>query len=330
MTTKINLTRRGLLATATASTVLAMPGIVRADSNFPNQPIRMLIPWTAGGASDIVMRAISDAASKALGKPVIADNRPGAGGILGAQYVSTQSQPDGYTLTQIPMGALRLPYMNNSATFDPLKDFTYISQLSGYTFGVVVNAASPFKTFQDLLDWAKAHPGELTYGTPGVGTSLHLTMEQIAVDLGLEFLHVPFRGVAENNTALLGQSIMCSADVTGWAPLVADGKFRLLCVWSTERLKQFPDAPTLRECGIDKVITSPFGVAGPKGMDPAVTAKLDAAFNTAMKDPNVLSILERLDLIPDYLNSADYTAAVQRSIATERPVLEKLNLLMQR
>ncbi len=327
MIAKTTLTRRGLIATA--SSILAMPSIVRAD-NYPSQTIRMIVPWAAGGASDIVMRAIGDAASKVLGKPLIADNRSGAGGIMGAQMLATQAQPDGYTISQMPMGVLRMPYMINSARFDPEKDFTWISQLSGYTFGVVVHKDSPFQTFQQMLDWAKEHPGELTYGTPGVGTSLHLTMEQIAVDRGLEFLHVPFRGVAETNTAVLGKSIMCSADVTGWAPLVKDGRMRLLCVWTPERIHQFPDAPTLRECGIDMVVTSPFGVGGPKGMDPAIVAKLDAAFEVALQDTIVKNLFEQLDLLPNYLNSAAYTASVMKTIADERPILQRLNLLIQR
>ncbi len=322
------LTRRTLLAAA--STTLAMPGIVRANTSYPNQPIRLIVPWSAGGSTDVVLRAIGDTVGKELGQPVVADNRPGAGGTLGAQLLATQGRPDGYMLSQMPMGVLRVPYMNASAGFDPLKDFTYISQLTGYTFGIVVREDSPFKTLQDLLDWAKANPGKLTYGSPGVATSLHLTMEQIAVDRELEFLHVPFRGNADNNTALLSGSVMCIADSSAWAPLVVAGKFRALCVWTPERVKQFPDVPTLRECGIDKVITSPFGIAGPKGMNPEVVAKLDGAFARAMRDPMVLSILERLDQLPDYLNSADYLAAVQNTITTERPMLDKLNLLMQR
>ncbi len=323
----VHLTRRTVLAAASAS--LAMPGILRAQSDFPNQPIRLIVPWPPGGSTDIAMRAIGDVVARVLGKPVVTDNKPGAGGSMGATYLTTQARPDGYTLSQIPMSALRMPYMNNSATYNPLTDFTWISQLTGYTFGVAVRADSPFKTFQELLDWAKEHPGELIYGTSGVGTSIHLTMERIAADRGLELLHVPFRGVAEDMVALLSGSIMCSADSSAWAPMVLDGKMRLLCVWTPERIAQFPDVPTLRECGIDLVVTSPFGVAGPKGMDPAVVAKLDGAFATAIRDPMIIDVLKRIDQFPDYLNSADYTVATRNAIETELPLLRRLNLLVR-
>ncbi len=328
MATKIQLTRRTLLAATSAA--LTTPGIVRANTGFPDQPIRLIVPWSAGGATDMVLRVIGEAVAKNLGQPVITDNRPGASGTMGASYLAGQARPDGYTLSQMPTTVLRMPYMSNSVSFDPLKDFTWVSQLTGYTFGIAVRADSPFKKLQDLFDWAKANPGKLTYGTSGVGTSIHLTMEQIALDRGLDLLHVPFRGVADDMVALMGGSVMASADSSGWAPLVADGKLRLLCVWTAERLKQFPDVPTLRECGIDMVVTSAFGVAGPKDMDPAVVNKLDTAFEVALKDPSVLAIFERLDQVPAYLNNAAYTAAVQHAITSERPLLQRLNLLIQR
>lgn len=237
----MTLARRTLLASALAAPAIAQP------ARFPNQPIRMIVPWPAGGSSDLSMRAICEAAGKRLGQTIVTDNRPGAAGTLGAVHLATQGKPDGYTLSQMPITTLRMPVMTSPPPYDPVADFTWIAQLTGYTFGVVVRADAQWADFRSLLDWAKAHPGQLTYGTPGAGTSLHIAMEQIAAKVGAQFLHVPFRGGAETNTALLSGTVMAVADSSGWAPLVEDGKFRLLCVWNATRAKRFPNVPTLRE-----------------------------------------------------------------------------------
>ena len=172
----------------------------------------------------------------------------------------------------MPITVFRLPYMTKT-TFDPTKDFTYIVGLTGYTFGVVVNAKSPWKTFQELVEYAKANPGKVKYGTPGTGTSLHIGMEQIAKQTGVKWTQVPFKGAAETNAALLGGHVDAVADSTGWGALVNSGDFRLLVTWGAERTKNWPDVPTLKELGINLVANSPYGLAGPKGMDPKVVSR---------------------------------------------------------
>src|SRR5205085_8140400 len=156
-------------------------------------------------------RAIAENAAKHLGQPIIIDNKPGASGILGPSTMVANAKPDGYTISQIPITVFRLPYITKAA-FDPTKDFSYIAHLTGYTFGVVVKADAPWKTFRELLDYAKANPGKLNYGTPGAGTSLHITMEQIAKQQGIKWTQVPFKGVAESMNALLGGHIDVTAD----------------------------------------------------------------------------------------------------------------------
>lgn len=314
--------RRALLLGAAGA--LAAPALARATS-FPDRPIRLICPWTAGGSTDIQMRSLAEAASKILGQPMIVENRPGAGGTLGASAL-LQARPDGYTLSQMPITVFRYPFMQATPGWDPLTDFTYISHITGYLFGVVVRADSQFRTFQELMAWAKANPGKLTYGTPGAGSTLHITMEQLALRAGAEFLHVPFRGVADNQTALLAGTVMASADSSGWAQLVRDGRLRLLVTWGAERAKNFPDVPTLKELGYEIVSASPYGFAGPKGMEPAVVRVLDDAFRRAIEDPAHMAILERFDMSPFYLPPDQYVAFVAQQTEQEREMVQRLGL----
>ncbi len=322
MTSGPSISRRTALAFGAAA-ALARPAL--AQGSFPDRPIRLIVPWTPGGSSDGQMRAIAESASRRLKQPVVVENKPGAAGTLGALTIK-DAKADGYHLTQMPISVFRLPHMMERPNFNPLKDFTYIIHVTGYLFGVVVRADSPWKTWQDLIAYAKANPGKITYGSPGVGTSLHITMEQIAAQLGIQWVHVPFRGVSENMQACLSGSVDVTADSTGWAPLVESGKLRLLVVWSAKRAKRFPDAPTLREVGLDIVSASPYGFAGPAGMDPAVVKVLHDAFKEALFDPAHLKVLERFDMEPWYMNSADYTAFAERTYKEEGEMIRRLGL----
>jgi tripartite-type tricarboxylate transporter receptor subunit TctC len=310
-------------AAGLATSLLARPGL--AQERFPAKPIRMFVPFAPGGTTDVQMRALSEAASRRFGQPVVVENRSGAGGILGAQAL-IGTRPDGYTLAQMPVSVFRYPQMVAKPPFDPMKDFSWVLQLTGYLFGVVVRADAPWQSFTELLDYAKANPGKINYGSPGTGTSLHITMEQIAQARGIEWTHVPFRGVAEDLQALLAGQINVSADASGWAELVKDGRLRLLCTWGAERARRFPDAPTLREQGIDVVSESPYGLAGPAGMDPAIVTILQDGFRDAMQDPMHLAVLERLDMSVAYLNSQDYAKAAQRQYEEDGLMIRRLGL----
>ncbi len=297
-----------------------------AQRRFPDRPVRVLVPWAPGGTTDVQMRALCEAASKRLGQPVVVDNKAGAGGILGAQALAGGTRPDGYVLGQMPVSVFRYPQMAARPPFDPMRDFTWIIQLTGYLFGVTVRAEAPWRDFREFLAYAKDNPGKVTYGTPGVGTSLHITMEQIAEQRGIDWVHVPFRGTTENVQALLGGQIDATADASGWGELVKDGRLRLLATWAAERAKRFPDAPTLREQGIDIVSASPYGLAGPKGMDPAVVQVLHDAFKAALDDPAHLAVLERYDMSVAYLDSADYAAAARRQYDEDGAMIRRLGL----
>lgn len=312
----------GLLALAGAT--LGGPGAF-AQQGFPTKPITLIVGFPAGGTTDLAVRAIAEAAGKVLGQPVVVDNRAGGGGTVGLAGMAATAKPDGYTLAMMPANVFRVPHMQKT-TYDPLKDFTYIANLSGYTFGVTVKADAPYKTFQELVDFAKANPGKVTYGTPGAGTTLHIGMEQIAKRSGARFTHVPFKGTAETNAAVLGGHIVAQADASAWKPLVEAGQLRLLVVWTADRLKQFPDVPTLKEAGFPFVFNSPFGVAGPKGMDPKLVEQIQEAFRKAMEDEGVKANLAKYDMAADFKDARAYAAFAAETYEAEREIVEQLGL----
>ena len=291
---------------------------------FPTRPIKLVIAFPAGGPTDITMRQLADNASKILGQPIVVDNKPGAGGTLPAQALQT-APPDGYTIGQIPLGVFRLPY-TTKIHWDPVKDISYVINVTGYAFGIAVPADSPFKTWNDFVAYAKANPGKLTYGSTGNLTSPHLTTELIAQQLGIQLQHVPYKGSADLAQAVLGNHLMAIADSTGFAPLVESGKLRVLNTWGEKRLAKFPDAPTLKELGMDIVQNSPFGIGAPKGTPPEVVKKLHDAFKQAMEEPSYVAALGRYDMLPIYMSSADYTKFAQTTVTREKALIEKLGL----
>jgi tripartite-type tricarboxylate transporter receptor subunit TctC len=312
----------GLSAAALTSPALAQDAAAR----FPEKPITLILPWPAGGSSDIVARALAEVVRKRLGQPVVVDNRAGASGTLGPATMAATAKPDGYTICHIPLSVFRFPSMQKT-TYDPVKDFTYIIQLSGFALATAVLAEGPFKTWQDVITFARANPGKLTYSTPGVAGQPHLGMEMMAAREGVKFTHVPMKGVGDGQAAVLGGHVQLQAETTSFRPLVDAGKFRVLNVWGAQRLKIWPDVPTLQELGYPFVFDSPYGLAGPKGMDPAIVQKLHDAFKAALDDPSVQAVLAKFDKVSRYLNSADYTASVPKLIAQERAGLELVGLL---
>ena len=310
-----------LCAAALAATAL---GAQAQTSDFPVKPIKLVIAFPAGGPTDITMRALADNAGRILGQPVIVENKPGAGGTLPAQTLQS-SAADGYTVGQIPLGVFRLPY-TTKINWDPIKDITYVINVTGYAFGIVVPAASPLKNWADFVAWAKANPGKLSYGSTGTMTSPHLTTELIAQQAGIELLHVPYKGSADLMQSILGGNIMAAADSTGFAPQVEAGKLRVLNTWGAERLAKFPDAPTLKELGLDIVQNSPFGIGAPRGTPPDVVKKLHDAFKQAMELDSYKTALARYDMVPIYMSSATYQKFAQDTFTREKALIEKLGL----
>src|SRR6266849_5895659 len=232
----------------------------------------------------------------------------------------------GYALSQMHMGAFRIPHMQK-LPWDPVRDFTYIIGLSGYTFGVVVKSDSPFKSFRDLLDYARANPGKMSYGSTGTGTSPHLLMEEVALKTGVEFLHVPFKGNADSTQALLGDHIMAQSDSSGWGRFVDAGQFRLLVTFGSQRTKHWSGVPTANDLGLDMVYSSPYGIVGPRGLEPRVVKILHDGFKKALDDPEHQKVLDQLDQELWYRSSEDYAKYARETLQRERALIERLGLL---
>lgn len=314
--------RRDFLIATGALAAAPLPAFAQS---FPARPVTLYCAFPAGGPTDQVFRAFAESAAKTLGQSVVVENKPGAGGTLAALSMRN-ARPDGYLLAQMPMGMFRIPHMQKAPTFDPIRDFTYVINLTGYTFGLVVPADSSIRSIRDLVAYAKANPEKLTYGSTGVGTSPHLAIEEFASRAGVKLNHVPFKGSADLMQAILGGHIMAASDSTGWAPHVASGRLRLLATYGSKRTKRWSDVPTLNELGYETVSDSPFGLAGPKGMDPAVVGILHDAFRKAMDDPKVQEILDRYDQPSVYMNPAEYTAWATKTFAAEAATIERLGM----
>ena len=308
---------------STIACLLWFAALTQAQT-FPDRAINLVVPYSAGGSTDVTMRALADLASKHLGQRIIVENRAGAGGTLGPAWMANQ-KPDGYTVAQMPITVFRYPHMTQT-TFNPMTDFTWILHISGYTFGVVVRADAPWKTWRELIAYAKANPGKITYSTPGNGTSLHITMEEIARREGITWTQVPYKGYADAGQALLGGHVMVTADSTGWAEMVDAGRMRLLVTWGPKRTKRWPNAPTLKDLGYDLVQNSPYGIAGPKNMDPKVVRVLHDAFKKALEDPEYQKILDRYDQDALYMSGDDYAKFARKLFEEEREIIKRMGL----
>jgi len=292
---------------------------------YPNRPVTLVVPWPAGGPTDIAVRAVADGAQKHLGQPIVIDNKGGGAGTAGIAVMAASAKPDGYTIGQIPITVFRLPMMQKTTWTH--EDLTYIVHLTGYVFGMYSSASAPFKDTKELVAYAKANPGKVTYGSPGAGSSLHLGVEQIAEKAGIKLTHVPFKGTAEVIAAVAGGHIMLGAGSIGAArSLVEADKARYLNIWTAEPRKAFPGVPTLVELGYGLVVESPWGIAGPKGMDPKIVAKIHDAFKKSIEDPAVLEALDKFEMKAFYLNTADYVASVKEQVKLEQAMLDRLGL----
>ena len=314
--------RRQLIQAAAAS-VVASPFTASAQA-FPSRPIKLMIGFSPGGPTDITVRQLADNASRIFGQPVIVENRAGAGGTLAAVALQN-SAPDGYTLAQIPLGVFRMPY-TTKINWHPINDITYVLNVTGYAFGMVVPADSPLRTWTHFVGWAKANPGKLSYASTGTLSSPHLTTELIAQHLGIQLQHVPYKGSSELNQALAGGHVMAGSDSTGFASLVQAGKLRVLNTWGDKRLPSFPDVPTLKELGIPIVQNSPFGFGAPRGTPPAVVKRLHDGFKKAMEEPSYVQALAKYDMVPIYMSSAGYLKFAQDTFQREKALIDKLGL----
>ena len=317
--------RTALQAGLAAACAAAAPRAFAQQSAFPNAPVRLIVTFPAGGPTDVTARALAEATSKHLGQPVVVENRPGAAGTLGYAALAT-ARPDGYTLAMTPVTGLRVSQMENTS-WSPLRDVQYVIGLTGYVFAVVVKADAPWRTMRELAAHIAANPGKVTYGSHGVGSSVHMAMEELAGTQKWNVTHVPFKGSADMLSALVGGHVDVAMDSTGAVPMAEAGRVRVLAVFTEQRTAVWPDAPTLRELGFGTVATGPYGIGAPAGTPPAVVRTLHDAFKKGLEEPSHLKALERYNQPVWYKSSEDYTAWMRAQHEVERRTLERLGLL---
>ncbi|MDA8444324.1 Bug family tripartite tricarboxylate transporter substrate binding protein [Paracidovorax valerianellae] len=292
---------KNALAAAGATAGAAMPwAAAYAQSDYPSQPIRWVVPYPAGGGTDVLARTVAEALRGPLGQQIVVDNRPGASTNIGAQLVAT-AKPDGYTLMSADNALLAYnEHLFSKLPFSPEKDFTYIGGLSRFPLALVVHPAFEAKTVKDLLAYARANPGKLNYASPGNGSPHHLAMEMFKNRTQTFLTHIPYRGAAPALQDVMGGQVPCMfLDLAAGLPVIQAGKVRALAIGSAKRVPGLPDVPTLAEAGVPNTEVYAFqGVLGPAGLPPALVARLNAEVNKALASPPVVKRMQDFGMEP--------------------------------
>ena len=261
---------------------------------FPERPITMIVPWAPGGSTDQTSRVLARAAEKHLGQPIVILNKPGASTIIGMRELA-QAKPDGYTIGTLSSSSYLAPLTGQAATYNILKDFTYISYYGDNLIGIAVLKDKPWKSLQDLVEDGKKNPEKINYGTGGVNTTQHLMVEALSRRTGAKFIHVPQRGSAGSVPALLGSHVDFISEVSVWAPYVETGQARLLVLNTPKRAAAYPDVPTYAELGFE-YLRSVQAIIGPAGIPEDIRGKLETAFRKALEDPGFKEVMAKLQM----------------------------------
>lgn len=285
----------GLLA---ASVLMAGPVCAQGAASFPERPIRLIAPLAAGGVTDMVARLLAERAGRYLGQPMVVENRPGAGGLVGSNLVAT-APPDGYTVLMGTIGTLAIsPSMYRKMPYDTDKDIVPVTLVAGGQFALIVSPSFPAKTFGEFLTHVKANPGKYNYGSAGNGSTLHLGMEVLKGTAGLDIAHVPYKGSGPAVTAVAaGEVQMAMPDLPSVLPFVKNERLRLLAVTSQHRAPIAPAVPTIAESGLkDFDIVVWLGVMAPAGTPAPVIGRLNDAFVRALNDDDIKARLSEVDM----------------------------------
>jgi len=282
-----------------------LAGIALAQEKYPDKPINFIIGYPAGGSTDVCARPLVAAAGKILGQPVIVVNKPGGASAVAMASLKNE-KPDGYTIGILPSGAVLSQHMRK-VPYDSARDFTPVMQYAVYLYGLVVQTNSPWKTFQEFIEFAKANPGKIRYSTAGPGTPQHLVMERLALKEKIKWTHIPFEGGPPAISNLLGGHVEASSQTTEWKKHVEAGTLRLLAVYGEKRMSAFPNAPTLLELGYDITAPSLICIVGPKGLSPQIVETLHGAFKKAMEDLDFIKIGQQMDQPVFYRGPQDLT-----------------------
>jgi tripartite-type tricarboxylate transporter receptor subunit TctC len=316
--------RRLLLA---AGACMAMLPAAQAQS-WPGQPIKMIVPFPAGGPTDFAARLIAEKMTKSLGQPVIVENRGGAAGMLGTAAVA-QSKGDGYTIGLIGNGLVTLtPFVRKDVPFDPLRDLVPLSKAVDIPLLVVCNPAVPAHDMREFIKYAKANPGRLSYASDGQASLTHLTFEMFKQEQGLHLVHIPYRGTAQLTTDLLSNVVQVSmSGIAGPLPFVKSGKLRALAVTSSKRAAALPDVPTMIELGMkDFDVTTWFSFFAPAGVPAPVAAKLNEHIGLALRDPEVVTRLRGSGMEAAPSTQQELDKIVRRYIAQWQGVIKSAHI----
>jgi tripartite-type tricarboxylate transporter receptor subunit TctC len=313
---------------------LALCGVSPADaqSDYPNRPIKMIVPFPAGGPTDAMARVVSDRLGAVLGETVVVENRGGgAGGSVGAKVVAS-ADPDGYTILITPGGALTTgPAVHKNIGYDPAKAFVPVALLMTSPLIISVHPDVPVKTIAELVAYAKANPGKLAWGSQGFGTAPHLLAELFKLDNGVDILHVPYRGTAPLLAAIVAGQVQIAADPsTTSLPHVLSGRLRALAVTSKERSAKLPNVPTVVEAGFPKLQnTFWLGVVAPAGTPAAIVDKLNAAFRDALARPQARELLANLGADIKVSTPAEFGKFLADELALWTGVVKAANIKVQ-
>jgi tripartite-type tricarboxylate transporter receptor subunit TctC len=308
-------TRRNFILGASALAVVPRAG--RAQASWPDKPIRMLVPYAAGGGQDTTARLLAEPLRAALGQSIVVENRVGAAGMIAAAALA-KSPPDGYTLMLGGGGetAANGALFKSKITYDPVKDLLPIHVAVKAPIVLMVHSGTPYKTLQDLIAYAKANPGKLSYSSSGIGNLQHLAGELFNTMAGVKTVHVPYKGSAPAVADIAaGQIPMGYNSLPSAVPLIRDGKIRPLGVTSNERMPQIPEVAAIAEVLPGYELVNYFGVFGPAGMPAAIVERINRAVEAALKEPSLKSRFETLGLVPQSQTPAQAKAYVEGEAA---------------
>jgi len=274
-------------------------GTITAAEQYPVKPLTLLIPWAAGGGTDLIARALSEPTSKSLGQPIIVVNKPGGGTTI-ALVQLMNAKPDGYTIGYITGSGIMMPHLQ-SVPYDVNRDFVPIIRFIEFgTLGIVVRSDSPWKSLNELIEYARANPGKVKYTTPAVGNPNHIAMESLAKEAGVKWVHVPSKSSADILSGVLGGHLDVAATSPDWKPHVLAGKMRLLATLGQKRSGTFLETPTVMELGYKTYAPSFGGLVGPKGLPQPIAEKLHNIFKESMNDANFQKTCRQFDIDPSY------------------------------
>lgn len=309
---------------------IACAAATGAHAAYPDKPIVLVVPFAPGGSTTVVARAVAERAQQLLGQPIIVENKPGAGSVVGSNFVA-KAAPDGYTLLVGQTGFAVNESLRKDLPYDTLKDFTPIALLADHPGVFLAQAQKPYDTFEQFIAYAKVNPGKVTYSSAGVGSWPHLSMAMFANDANLSLVHVPYQGTGPAKADLVAGrvDVKIEAYATSRA-MVEDGRLKVLAVTSTERAAELPDKPTIAESGYPDYETSYWiGVLGPAGLPADIVSKLQQAFTTAAKDPKVIAQMEQQSIVPRGLPAADLDVLLKKEITKWQKVIEASNMEKQ-